>query len=48
MGEGKKEQGLNVAKFARVRIDGVWKKWVEVERGGYSEKGQAEKNCRFK
>lgn len=39
---------MNVkAEYAKVRIDSVWKKWVEIEKVGYTEKGQ-EKDCRFR
>lgn len=41
----KKKQGLNLkAGYARIRINGVWKKWSEVERGEGLEKEHAKKD----
>lgn len=43
----KKEQGLNVkAGYVRVRINGMMKKWSEVERGECPEREHAEEDSR--
>lgn len=34
------------AGYAKVKINGVWEKWAEMERGEYSEKGYVEEDKR--
>lgn len=44
----KKEKGLNVkARYARIKINEIWKKWVEIERDegiGNSEREEERKD----